>query len=337
MSSMSAAPLAEPKEASRRILQIIHERIAALRLDLSQANVVTEAATGAYACTAVIAALAGARRVHALARGNPRHGSAADAVGATNEVASLAGVEDRITFVEHVDSGILAACDILTNSGHLRPISRATIAQLPRTSVIALMFETWEFRDSDIDINSCRRRGIRIAGVNESHPDVAVFPFLGPLCVRLLLDAGMPPMEKRIAVICDNPFAPFIEAGLAAAGASVRVFPAVSGVSCETWDAVVIALNPAGPAAAGDFLRTLADRAPRALIAQFWGDVDRPTARALGFALCPPEEPAPGHMGILLNALGPEPIVRLQSGGLRAAELVWRGQVLAPDGIAQML
>ena len=33
MSSMSAAPLAEPKEASRRILQFIHERIAALRLD----------------------------------------------------------------------------------------------------------------------------------------------------------------------------------------------------------------------------------------------------------------------------------------------------------------
>jgi hypothetical protein len=334
---MSAAQHAEPMEASRQMLRIIHERIAELGLDLSQANVVTEAATGAYACTAVIAALAGARRVHALARGNPRHGSAADAFDATSRVASLAGVGDRITFVEHVDAGILAACDILTNSGHLRPISRATIAQLPPTSVIALMFETWEFRGSDIDIDSCRLRGIRIAGVNERHPQVAVFPFLGPLCVRLLLDAGMAPMEKRIAVICDNPFAPFIEAGLAAAGASVQVFPAVSRVPCQTWDAVVIALNPAGPVAAGDFLRTLADRARGALIAQFWGDVDRPAARALGFSLWPSQEPAPGHMGILLNTLGPEPIVRLQSGGLRAAELVWRGQVPAPNGIAQML
>jgi hypothetical protein len=37
----------------------------------------------------------------------------------------------------------------------------------------------------------------------------------------------------------------------------------------------------------------------------------------------PAETPRPGHMGILPSALGPEPIVRLQSGGLKV------GQVLA--------
>jgi len=41
-------------------LQSMHERIAALRLDLSGMTVLTEAATGAYACTAALAAMAGA-------------------------------------------------------------------------------------------------------------------------------------------------------------------------------------------------------------------------------------------------------------------------------------
>ena len=53
------------------------------------------------------------------------------------------------------------------------------------------MFEAWEFREADLDLAACRDRGIRVAAVNERHPDVGVFPFLGPLCVRLLADAGV--------------------------------------------------------------------------------------------------------------------------------------------------
>jgi hypothetical protein len=84
-------------------------------------------------------------------------------------------------------------------------------------------------------------------------------------------------------------------------------------------------------------LQRLAAAAPEALLGQFWGDVDRPAARAAGFRVAPASEPAPGHMGILLNALGPQPIVRLQAGGLRAAELLWRGEAPSAEGIAHEL
>ena len=40
-------------------------------------------------------------------------------------------------------------------------------------------------------------------------------------------------------------------------------------------------------------------------------------------------------MGILLSSLGHEPIVRLQAGGLRAAEVIARGVAEMPGGIAQ--
>jgi hypothetical protein len=42
-------------------------------------------------------------------------------------------------------------------------------------------------------------------------------------------------------------------------------------------------------------------------------------------------------MGILLNALGPEPIIRLQAGGLKAAELVLAGGELVAGGVAEVL
>jgi hypothetical protein len=42
-------------------------------------------------------------------------------------------------------------------------------------------------------------------------------------------------------------------------------------------------------------------------------------------------------MGILLSAIGPEPVIRLQAGGLRAAEIVFRRGEVTPDGIAQLV
>jgi hypothetical protein len=41
-------------------------------------------------------------------------------------------------------------------------------------------------------------------------------------------------------------------------------------------------------------------------------------------SIWPVEAPPPGHMGILPAAVGPEPTLRLQSGGLKAGEVLWR-------------
>ena len=65
-----------------------------LSLDLSGLNVVTEAATGAFAVTAAIAALAGAE-VQAIAA-DSQYGSFDDARIATLSVAAACGVEPRV-------------------------------------------------------------------------------------------------------------------------------------------------------------------------------------------------------------------------------------------------
>lgn len=320
------------------ILDSIRGRIEALRLDLSGRVVITEAATGTYACTAVIAALAGAERVHCVSRDTAHYGGFDDAVAATMTLAAQAGVADRIDIARSIDPDVLASCDILTNSGHLRPITAGTIARLPRTAVIALMFEAWEFRETDLDLDACRERGIRVAAVNERHPDVGVFPFLGPLCVRQLTDAGLDPAGRRVALLCDNPFAAFLLAGLREAGAGVSLFDAANKVPAADWDAVVVALDPGRNQVLGNTeIVELSQKAPDALLTQFWGDIEGTSRCLWPGKIWPVWEPGRGHMGILLNALGHEPIVRLQTGGLRAAEQIWRGCGTRPDGIAQQL
>ncbi|OQM74360.1 hypothetical protein [Manganibacter manganicus] len=317
------------------MLQGIERRLDILKLDLSGLSIVTEAATGAYACTAVIAAMAGAK-VHACACGSVNHGSAKAAISATRDLAIMAGVETRISYSIGVPPQALADCDILTNSGRIRPITREMIAALPERSVIALMFEAWEFRGTDIDLIACRDHDIRIAAVNERHADVAVFPFLGPLCVRLLADAAMTTAEKRIAVLCDNPFAPFLFDGLTEAGAEAVLFDHPSQLTEGPWDAVVVAMLPRDAPLGPRDLQIIASMAPNVLLAQFWGDIDREIAAGLGLHVWPEVEPGRGHMGILLNRLGHEPIVRLQAGGLKAAEIVWRGDALLADGVAAL-
>jgi hypothetical protein len=332
----SAGPYTPPPIDEGEMLVSIRRRIAALGLDLTGLVVATEAATGAYAATAVIAALAGAREVIAIGKDTARHGTFEDAVAAVTALAQRAGVLDRITFCRCFGEGTLERCDIITNSGAVRPITREMIERLPKHAVLAMMFEAWEYRPADFELDACRKNGIRITAVNERHPSVGVFDFLGPLLVQLLGRAGVAVPGGRIAVVCDNDFGPFLVKGIEADGGEPVLFASPAAVSPGPWDAVAIALEPVeNPRLTAETLAALADRAGGAPLAQFWGDLDRAAAATLSFARIVPEvEPQPGHMGVLLSDLGHEPIVRLQCGGLAAAAWTVRDREAEPGGVA---
>jgi hypothetical protein len=321
-----------------RLGRLMRQAVEAMGLNLRDMVVLTEAATGPYAVTPVIAALANAGHVYAFTRSS-RHGTVSDVTELTLRLASSVGVADRISIIESISPDILGSVDIVTNSGHLRPITADTIECLPSRAVIALMFEAWEFRAADIDIAACRRCKLPIVGVNENDPAVDVFSYLGPLAVKLLHDAGLPVYRNRVALLCDNTFSGPLLRGLRGAGADVSVFSTVESVAADCWDAIVVALRPASsPRVSAKNAADLARNAPRgALLAQFWGDVDRDAVDSAGLQIWPPTEPRLGHMAILLSALGPDPIVRLQTGGLRAAEFVFRGGTATRDSVAQLV
>jgi hypothetical protein len=299
--------------------------VARTALDLSGLEVLTEAATGAYAVTPVLAAMAGASSVCALARPSV-YGTADEVTDSVLRLARAARAESPLTVVTDLSATNLSRADIVTNSGHLRPLDARKIALLKPTAVIPLMYETWELREADVDLEACRRRGIRVAGTNERHPGVDVFSFLGVMALRLLHEAGIAVKGSRLLLLCDNDFASHIAATLHATGADVELLPALpSRLAAAPYDAVLVALRPRGePLFRADEAKRLADHSPGCVVAQFWGDLDRSALQQAGLPAWPAEPPSAGHMGVLPSAVGPEPIVRLQCGGLKVGEVLAR-------------
>jgi hypothetical protein len=306
-----------------RLLRLMEESIARCRLNLETLTVVTEAATGAYVVTPLLAAMAGADQVFAISR-DSRFGSAEEAATETHDLARKAGVERCIEVIPCATKEVIGKAHIITNSGHVRPIDAQKIGSMRSGAVVPLMYENWELRSSDIDLDSCRKHGIRVAGTNEQHPDINVFGFLGPMAAKLLLDAGLPLLGCRILLVCDNEFYSYIAAGLRAGGADLITYLPATGRL--RLDAVLIATTPAErPALTSQEIVRIAHDSPGAVVLQFFGTLDRHVIREAGLPIWPEEEPQAGHMGILPSAVGPEPIVRLQTGGLKVGEVLCRG------------
>lgn len=307
-----------------RLLLLMKRACERCSLNLEGATVLTEAATGSYAVTPVVAAMAGAR-VYARTR-DTRYGSFQEVSAITSRLAEMAGVSDRICITADIPDEAVREADIVTNSGHLRPLGAPMIARMKSTAVIPLMYETWEFRAGDIDLEACARKGIPVGGTNERHQSIDVFSFLGIMAVKLLLDAGIEVYSSNILLLCDNDFGPFIEAGLRGAGAKVQVAAELpQAAPRHHYDSVLVALSigPKAVLSAGD-ATNLARWDPIPVVLQYWGDLDREAFAQQQIPLWPREAPPPGHMGILPSAVGPDPIVRLQTGGLKVGEILWR-------------
>ncbi|GAA5172785.1 hypothetical protein [Amycolatopsis dongchuanensis] len=315
---------------SARLLALCEDAIARMRLDLRGRVVVTEAATGAYAVTPVLAAMAGAAEVRALSR-DSRYGTAAEAESAVLALALRAGAADRLKFFRHKDAELFRGADIVTNSGHLRPIDASVVAALRPGAAVSLMYEPWELRPGEVDLLACRAAGVAVAGPNEHHPAVGVFDYSGVMVIRQLLDAGFPVRGTRILLLCDNVFRAEIERDLTALGAELLDAP--SG----RLDAVLVALTPrSGPVLDVAALRELAREHPETTIVQFWGDVRREDCAAVGLPVWPEVAPPPGHMGVLPSAVGVDPIVALQTAGLKVGEVL-TAPAAAPDDLAFVL
>lgn len=324
MSAMAAGVDRRPGLGLERLARLAVEAVERCELDLAGTAVLTEAATGPYVVTGVLAALAGADVV-AVTR-QTRYGTVEEVAAGTNALAEHLGVRHRVRVTSDRAPKLFGAADVVTNSGHLRPIVGPVADAIRPNAVIALMFEAWEIQAGrlDLDLDGLLCRGVQMAGTNERHPHVDVFSFLGPMAVAHLADAGVSAYGGTIAVLCDNPFSTFLQDGLSRAGAQVRVGERLEQVIAgPAPDAVVVALTPrARPVLSDADLAHIARSWPATLLAQFWGDLDREACELAGVPVWPPTPPVAGHMAVLPSRVGPEPIVRLQAGGLKVAQVL---------------
>ena len=172
--------------------------------NLNDKNILTEAATGNYIVTPIIAALSGGN-VFALAK-NTKYGTVEFIKEQTYALAKKMNLDKQITIIESYNEIDLTKIDILTNTGFNRPITRNIIDKLNPNAVIPLMWEPWEFRPNEIDIEACHKKGIKIYGTNESDYRLQTQLYIGYIVLHFLLANSISPKSGTVLIIGDLHF-----------------------------------------------------------------------------------------------------------------------------------
>ena len=316
-----------------------------LELDLTGKVVLTEAATGAYTVTPIIAALAGAK-VYAFTK-DTKYGSVSEVREQTYKLLKEFSInESQLVIIDELTPEIIAEADIITNSGHLRPLNEDKLKYAKPGAVIPLMFEAWEWREADLDLDFCKDNNIKVGATNERHPDVDVFSYLGDMALKMIFDAGLCPYKNNFILMCNNDFGPFIAKVLSKVCANLGVCDtAVNKVNYEgvkiDWlgdfpklevtdkykkcDAVIFTAYPFEKIWIGEnntpiSINLLKEQLDNPFILRYAGNISEEDCNdTINFY---PKHVAAGHMGIIPSEIGWDPVIRLQSGGLKVGEML---------------
>lgn len=312
-------------------IQIIKEFIAKVNLDLSGYTILTEVGTNNYLYTPIIAALAGAHKVYAWTN-DSRYGPGSDNIKSCLELCMKFELEDIIEFSNDTRPTYqIQEADIITNSGFVRPINRELIFSMKKSAVISLMYEAWELREEDVDVHCCRESGVRVAGIWENHPDLGIFSGVGPLAIKLSLEAGYEVYQNKIIVWSDDQFGKETVRSFENMGAGKVI------MTCNTEE---LYENLPGT----DFVyicdyderrkyfgrngifdpEKMALKNPFFGIVHLYGDVSINELKKNNIKAYPEKDGKPLVMTETLGYLGATPIFRLLIGGLKVAESMLR-------------
>lgn len=341
-----------------RAKRITKELVANLNLDLSCLVVLTEAASGNYVFTPLIAAMANAEKVIAVTR-DSKYGKAEDIIENTLFLMKYFGIEkEKIQIFKSLKPSMIGKADIVTNLGFLRPINKDFISHLKPTAVIPLMYETWEFREQDLDLRECWNRGILVLGTNENHHALEIFDYVGHLCLKKLYEVEVEVFRSKILLVGTEGYGKNIVETLSAAGGEVlgvteegeekvrelggrKIGRSLKEADVQheirNCDAIIINTysNPDTVIGQSGYISAerLKELAPEASIIQLSGCIDRKSLDEYGFYYIPKDEPGMGHMGWTLAELGPKPLIALHSGGLKVGELLARARLTGLDRV----
>jgi len=335
------------KIEQERKRKFVKRAIKKFRLNLEGLTVFTEAATGNYKYTPIIAALAGAKHVFAIT-GDSTYGKKEDVKTQTLKEAQEMGVANKLRIIFNKDVSCLRKSDIITNSGFVRPITREMISFMKPTAVIPLMWETWEFRPEDLDLTACREKGILVMGTNEHHPSLNLWHSMGFKICKLLFNAGFSVYQDNLLLVASGDY-----------GDSIANFFINNGVRFDR-----LVLDGGVPQRQRPFIRTREEVLSRLgeydvlIVAEMHNPIDIISAKGLiptgvlkavnpliqiifvcglvnsddivkeGLAMYPPDVSPFGYIRVSAEYLGWKPTLELNTAGLRVGEVMARCRLL---------
>ena len=311
-----------------QIVRLMRRAIESTRLDLKGLRVLTEASVGYRRITPVLAALAGADEVYAVGRDSVA-ASRKEAEEQTAYFAELARVGARVKLLSTRLQAPLDTVDVVTDLPGVRPIDESIVRNVADSAAVTLMRGVAHWRGGDVDVATCRRHGVAVAGLDEEAVGLHRYPPLAVLAA--LLDLGVEIAGSTVVVAGEGPAYAYVVKALAGLGARVLVAaPETAGriglfggekagdalgdeaVAGRLPESDALVLCPAasgkrwvGPGAATDAAR-LAAAAPHLAVVGLEADADLHALGAAGLRCRPAGGPG-GIFDLLPQAVvGPE-------------------------------
>jgi len=324
-----------PIVSDDRIIAVLSYARETLKLDATDLNFLCEAGSGNYRFAPIQAALAGACKVYAVTKSSS-YGKACDIQEDVAEWACRFKVRERIQFIKLLSPEIVSDCDVVCNSGHVRPITAEIIGWMKTTAVIPLMWETWELRPDELDLEACRRRGILVMGTDEHHPALNLFRSNFFLMAKLLFDCGYDVYKDNILLCGSGHIGVSIVPYLLATGCRFSwmaqahkvaeeyhryiVSPVEATKQIKAFDALVIGELGHGTnyLSHGGLLdpTVLAKRNPRLQVIHIAGGANEKQIVEAGLSLYPRPLAPDGYMTVSPDYLGPRTTIELVTAGL---------------------
>ncbi len=256
-------------------------------------------------------------------------------------------MSDQIKVVKQKLEEDVSSADIITNSGFVRPIDASMVEWMKETAVIPLMWESWEFRQEDLDLDACKRKGVLVLGTVESKPPVDMRPYAGLLAMKLLFELGLEGHKTKVAVLGGQPgLGLSIVEHLGRAGCVVGWFASVAspGITAayselarhwhedgDLYDAILVAEHEDDTLLLGEggylTFEMLAQANPAVRVGVIAGNVDEPQLATSQLRYEPKLIRPFGYMSYQPHELGPRPVLELYGGGLKVGEAMARARL----------
>jgi hypothetical protein len=290
------------------------------KINLKGKKVLTEAASGNYICTPVLSALSGAD-VFAVAK-ESKFGTIQQVQKEVLSMAKELKIKNQISIIKNFSDIDLAGIDVVTNTGFVRPINKALIDKLSPSCVIPLMWEPWEFRPKELDLDYAINKGLKVYGTNEADPRLLTMNYIGLIVLDFIKKGRGIENNLKILIIGSEKFNTAIQYVLEKENVSVTsIFTnKFRAIDVSDYDIIVVS-EIASPkliiGSSADALINSSSLTEDQLIIHIAGNVEFTKIRCKHY----PENPASiGHMSYTTDYIDPVAVFDLHAAGLKVAE-----------------
>ena len=322
--------------------QKINSIIKKLKLDLTGLTVLTELASGPYLLNVLLIALAGGK-VICIGKDSD-YGLFEGIVNQLKATCNENQMQNILIFKERCPAGSLSEVDIITNSGLLRPIESDIITKVKKTAIISLMWETWEFRDSDLDLKCCQKHSIPVIGTNENYRAIKMFGYNIFIVLKLLFELDLEIYNNKLAIIGSGPsIEPVIQKLIALDCDFVWVSDKPSDNVYCTYDNIDKVLdldyldgiiifdhsNPSQLIGVNSKLtfHLIKEKFPNIKIGHISGNIDIQNLLDSSIEFLPKKIMPFGYMSYQAYHLGGQPVLELFAAGLKVGEIAARARL----------